>query len=101
MMQEFHENGIHFFNQDCMKAMSQFPDGHFDLAITDPPYGDAMGGVLATNDSEGCSGRALHTEQSTQERKPYSRFGARFEKYKRSPEMWNNLRDQARGGVSR
>jgi len=24
---------------DCMKLMAQYPDKHFDLAITDPPYG--------------------------------------------------------------
>lgn len=24
---------------DCMEAMKQFPDKHFDLAIVDPPYG--------------------------------------------------------------
>ena len=29
-----------FYNMDCMEAMKQFPDGFFDLAIVDPPYGD-------------------------------------------------------------
>ena len=24
---------------DCMEGMKDFPDGHFDLAIVDPPYG--------------------------------------------------------------
>jgi site-specific DNA-methyltransferase (adenine-specific) len=24
---------------DCMDMMAEFPDGHFDLAIVDPPYG--------------------------------------------------------------
>lgn len=24
---------------DCMELMAEFPDGHFDLAIVDPPYG--------------------------------------------------------------
>ena len=28
-----------FYNMDCMEAMKQFPDGFFDLAIVDPPYG--------------------------------------------------------------
>ena len=28
------------FNADCMEAMRQFPDGFFDLAVVDPPYGD-------------------------------------------------------------
>lgn len=27
------------FNEDCMIGMSRFPDGYFDLAIVDPPYG--------------------------------------------------------------
>ena len=28
-----------FYNRDCMEAMKEFPDGFFDLAIVDPPYG--------------------------------------------------------------
>ena len=27
------------FNMDCMEGMKQYPDGYFDLAIVDPPYG--------------------------------------------------------------
>ena len=27
------------FNMDCMDGMRQFPDGFFDLAVVDPPYG--------------------------------------------------------------
>lgn len=26
-------------NRDCMEAMREFPDKHFDLSIVDPPYG--------------------------------------------------------------
>lgn len=33
-----------FYNMDCMKGMEQFPDGFFDLAIVDPPYGINVGG---------------------------------------------------------
>ena len=32
------------YNIDCMDYMRNLPDKHFDLAIADPPYGDAMGG---------------------------------------------------------
>lgn len=28
-----------FYNMDCMDGMKEFPDGYFDLAIVDPPYG--------------------------------------------------------------
>lgn len=31
---------------DCLKGMSEFPDGYFDLAICDPPYGI---GVMTMN----------------------------------------------------
>ena len=31
--------GPGLYNMDCMEAMKQFPDGFFDLAIVDPPYG--------------------------------------------------------------
>lgn len=27
------------YNMDCMRGMKEFPDGFFDLAIVDPPYG--------------------------------------------------------------
>lgn len=27
------------FNMDCLEAMREMPDNHFDLAIVDPPYG--------------------------------------------------------------
>lgn len=28
-----------FYRMDCMEGMWEFPDGFFDLAIVDPPYG--------------------------------------------------------------
>lgn len=28
-----------YYNADCMEGMAQYPDGYFDLAIVDPPYG--------------------------------------------------------------
>ena len=30
-------------NMDCMELMASFPDGHFELAIVDPPYGIRVG----------------------------------------------------------
>lgn len=30
---------ITLLNEDCMAVMSRYPDGYFDLAIVDPPYG--------------------------------------------------------------
>lgn len=28
-----------FHNMDCRDAMKEYPDGFFDLAVVDPPYG--------------------------------------------------------------
>lgn len=33
------EANINFYNVDCMEFMKTIPDGHYDLAIVDPPYG--------------------------------------------------------------
>lgn len=30
---------IRLTNEDCMETMARFPEGYFDLAIVDPPYG--------------------------------------------------------------
>lgn len=49
-----------FYNMDCMEGMKQFPDKYFELAIVDPPYGDAGGGTWKNG----------------------SRFGERFDRYK-------------------
>lgn len=38
------------YNQDCMEAMRAMPDGAFDLAVVDPPYGLKMdGGTIGGN----------------------------------------------------
>ena len=29
------------FNMDCVEYMRTLPDNRFDIAICDPPYGDA------------------------------------------------------------
>lgn len=44
-----------FYNMDCMDGMKEFPDKFFDLAIVDPPYGDAGGAGQTRNDSDNAS----------------------------------------------
>lgn len=36
---------------DCMEAMAHFPDGFFDLAVVDPPYGIGIGHKMGNNRS--------------------------------------------------
>jgi site-specific DNA-methyltransferase (adenine-specific) len=37
------------YQMDCMEYMATLPDNHFDLAITDPPYGINFGEFNRTN----------------------------------------------------
>ncbi|WP_257657682.1 DNA methyltransferase [Parapedobacter lycopersici] len=36
-------------NRDCIEAMKEFPDGYFELAIVDPPYGIGLDMVTKVN----------------------------------------------------
>ena len=47
---------------DCMDGIKEFPDNFFDLAVVDPPYGDAA-------QNEGGY---------------WNRFGQRFDRYKKA-----------------
>ena len=42
-----------YYNIDCMTGMSEFPDGYFDLAIVDPPYGGVTNGGYMLNKQSG------------------------------------------------
>lgn len=43
---------------DCMTGMKEYPDGYFDLAIVDPPYGIGRDGSVKTTSKHG--GRKAH-----------------------------------------
>jgi len=62
------------YNMDCMEAMKQFPDGFFDLAIVDPPYG---GGYRQDDDTA----TSLRGGGTDWQRKEHGRWGQRFERY--------------------
>ncbi len=63
------------FNMDCMDGMRQFPDGFFDLAVVDPPYG---GGACSQS---GNVERELHGGAANFEQRSRSRFGGWFDRY--------------------
>lgn len=50
------------FLQDCILGMKEYPDGHFDLAVVDPPYGI------------GEDGSKNHTRKGLAESKKYKPF---------------------------
>lgn len=42
-----------YYNMDCMEGMKEFPDGYFDIAIVDPPYGGVTKGGYMRNQMGG------------------------------------------------
>ena len=61
------------YNQDCLEGMKEIPDGYFELAIVDPPYG---GGATDSADPRELRGGAAYWETRAR-----SRFGGLFDKY--------------------
>lgn len=50
---------------DCLEVMKTYPDKHFDLVLTDPPYGIKAGGVLAKDYHLGKRGVAARNNYGT------------------------------------
>ena len=55
-------------NRDCMEVMKEYPDGYFDLAVVDPPYGI---GVQTMNFTK--SGARKEGRKSKARRRDYRR----------------------------
>ena len=74
-----------FYNEDCLPRMKEYPDNYFNLAIVDPPYGDAQGGDGGgdlENDSESINSSTGGITESTNT-ETWNRFGGWFNRYKR------------------
>lgn len=64
-----------FYNMDCMDGMREFPDGYFELAIVDPPYGINVGSA-----SMGAGGGvAPHKNRSAKNKRGGVQNNRRFE----------------------
>lgn len=88
-----------FYNEDCLPRMKEYPDNFFDLAVVDPPYGDAGGGTDCRPSSQFTTEDGAGTPQKS--RGGWNRFGQRFDRYKNPPlhlrtsEEGQELREQA------
>lgn len=65
---------------DCLEVMKTFPDKHFDLVLTDPPYGIDIGKMSFTSGKEG----------GVAKRKDY-RGMADWDKYKITSEIMTEI----------
>ena len=86
------------YNVDCMEYMKSLPDGAFDLAVVDPPYGDAL-----TNESGGGIGIALEAAliDTSRPRRERERDGRRGTDRERTAGNRTEAGDMRTGGVNR
>jgi len=71
---------------DCMEGMKNFPDGYFDLAIVDPPYGIGRDGSTRTTSSHG--GRKAHDFKGWDVSPPNSEYFAELYRVSKNQIIW-------------
>lgn len=59
---------------DCMQGMKEFPDGFFDLAIVDPPYGIGIDGQKLSINKNPKHNRKAHTKKDWDTAPPEAYF---------------------------
>ena len=73
-------DNITLIHGDCMEYLRSLPDNAFDLAVVDPPYGDGNFQTPPHKRAMSRDGGGGSTVTSDR----WNRFGARFDRYKRT-----------------
>jgi site-specific DNA-methyltransferase (adenine-specific) len=61
-MKPYYKNELTtIYNGDCLEVMKQFDDNHFDLCLTDPPYG--IGFDKGMSEKGGLAKRRIYTDE--------------------------------------
>lgn len=71
---------------DCMEVMKTFPDGHFDLAIVDPPYGIGRDGAERTTSKHG--GRKAHERKGWDSKPPSPEYFEELRRVSKHQIIW-------------
>ena len=71
---------------DCMDLMREYPDGHFDLAIVDPPYGIGRDGAERTTSKHG--GRKAHERKGWDSSPPDRRYFDELRRVSKNQIIW-------------
>lgn len=53
MKPDYQKGKLSLYHADCMEIMTNYPDGYFDLAIVDPPYGIGRDGQKYSTSKHG------------------------------------------------
>lgn len=76
-------------NRDCMVAMREFPDGFFDLAVVDPPYGIGADGQKERYDVKHPKhSRKLHERKDWDKQIPGKKYFRELERVSRNQIIW-------------
>ena len=73
-------------NMDCMDLMATFPDGHFDLAVVDPPYGIGYDGADQSSGRNG--GRKGHDWKGWDTSPPSAAYFTELKRVAKNQIIW-------------
>ena len=76
------------YNLDCMQGMREFPDGFFDLAIVDPPYGIGIDGQRKRVCRNPKHNRKEHSREGWDNKPPTEEYFRELERVSREQIIW-------------
>ena len=76
------------YNMDCMQVMKEFPDGFFDLAIVDPPYGIGIDGQKKRVCGNPKHNRKEHIRKSWDKTIPPPEYFRELERVSKAQVIW-------------
>lgn len=76
------------YNMDCMQGMKEFPDGFFDLAIVDPPYGIGIDGQKKRVCGNPKHNRKEHIRKSWDKAIPPPEYFRELERVSKEQVIW-------------
>lgn len=76
------------YNMDCMQGMKEFPDGFFDLAIVDPPYGIGIDGQKKCVCGNPKHNRKEHIRKSWDRAIPPPEYFRELERVSKAQVIW-------------
>jgi site-specific DNA-methyltransferase (adenine-specific) len=69
---------------DCMNVMAEYPDGHFDLAICDPPYGIKINMNMGRKKGQ----TKAHVEKAWDDQIPSDEYFAELRRVSKNQIIW-------------
>ena len=76
------------YNMDCMQGMKDFPDGFFDIAIVDPPYGIGIDGQKQSICNNPKHNRKEHIRKSWDKSIPPPEYFRELERVSKAQVIW-------------